>query len=66
MAIADDGIRVWVDDDQLIFNQWKGQAATLVYPDHARAVARRMVRVAYFDATSTSPLGRQDVVRLAT
>ncbi len=33
MANAGVGIRVWVDDDQLIINQWQGQAATPVYRD---------------------------------
>ena len=34
MAIAVTGNRVWVDDDQLIINQWQGQATTPVYSDH--------------------------------
>ena len=35
MAIAvADAIVVWVDDDQLIINQWQGQATTPVYSDH--------------------------------
>ncbi|MDE0671411.1 MAG: hypothetical protein OXH72_06695 [Caldilineaceae bacterium] len=50
MAIAGNGIRVWVDDDQLIINRWQGQTAALVDLDHARAIAWRMVQVEYFDA----------------
>ncbi len=49
MAIAGDGIRVWVDDDQLIFNQWQGQAVTLVALDHASRYGTRTVQVEYFD-----------------
>ena len=51
MAIADDGIRVWVDG-QLIISQWKGQAATLVYRDHAPRYGTRTVQVEYFDAAA--------------
>ena len=50
MTIVGNGIRVWVDDDHLIINQWQGQAATLVDLDRARAVAWRMVQVKYFNA----------------
>ena len=52
MANADDSIRVWVDDDQLIIHQWKGQAATLVYLDHAPCHGIRTVQVEYFDAAA--------------
>ncbi len=51
MEIADDGIRVWVDDP-LITNQWQGQAATSVYPDPEGDVARRTIRVVYCDAAA--------------
>lgn len=51
MAIADDGIQVWVDD-RLIINQWQGQAATSVYPDPERDVARRTVRVVCCNAAA--------------
>ena len=48
MAITDHGIRVWVDDDQLIIHKWQGQAAMSVYLDHALRYARP-VRVGSFD-----------------
>ena len=51
MAIADDGIQVWVDD-RLIINQWQGQAATSVYPDPAPRHVTRTVWVVYCDATA--------------
>lgn len=34
MAIAGVGIRIW-GDGQLIINQWKGQATTPIYRNHA-------------------------------
>ncbi len=52
MANADDGIRVWVDNDQLFINQWQGQTATPIDPDREPAVARCMVQVEYFDAAA--------------
>ena len=52
MAHAGAGMRVWVDDDLLVINQWQGQAATLVDLDRARAVAWRTVQVEYFDAAA--------------
>lgn len=51
MTIADDGIRVWIND-QLIINRWQGQAATLVYRDYAPRYGTHTVRVEYFDAAA--------------
>ncbi len=45
MAIADDGIRVWVDDDQLVINQWQGQAATPVQVEYFDTAAEVMANV---------------------
>ena len=52
MTIVGNGIRVWVDDDQLIVNQWKGQAATPVYRDHALRCGTPTAWFAYFDAAA--------------
>ena len=54
MAITDDGIRVWVDDDQLIINQWQGQTAALVGLDHAPRNSTRTVQVACLDPRPTA------------
>ncbi len=54
MANAGAGIRVWGDDDQLIINQWKGQAATPVYRNHAPRYGARTVRVEYFNAAANA------------
>ena len=49
VALADDGIRVWVDDD-LIINGWKDQSRTLYYKDYAPRYGHHTVRVEYYDA----------------
>ncbi|MXZ41993.1 MAG: hypothetical protein F4Z18_09490 [Caldilineaceae bacterium SB0666_bin_21] len=54
MAITDHGIRVWVDDDQLIIDQWQGQTAGLVYRNHALRYGTHTGRVAYFDAAANA------------
>ena len=48
IAMADDGIRVWVDD-ALIINGWKDQSRTLYYKDYAVRYGNHTVRVEYYD-----------------
>lgn len=70
MAIAGDGIRVWVDGDQLIVNQWQGQAATPAYRGHTLCYGKPTVQVAYFDAAADAmanvPWAAKPVARSAT
>ena len=49
IAMADDGIRVWVDD-ALIINGWKDQSRSLYYKDYAVRYGNHTVRVEYYDA----------------
>ncbi len=48
IAMADDGIRVWVDD-ALIINGWKDQSRTLYFKDYAVRYGNHTVRVEYYD-----------------
>ncbi len=48
IAMADDGIRVWVDD-ALIINGWKDQSRSLYYKDYAVRYGNHTVRVEYYD-----------------
>ncbi len=50
VALADDGVRVWVGD-VLVIDGWQEQAATLYYRDYAPPAGTRPVRVEYYDAT---------------
>ncbi len=49
VVLADDGIRVWVDD-ALIINGWKDQSRTMYYKDYAPRYGNHNVRVEYYDA----------------
>ncbi len=49
IALADDGIRIWVDD-ALIINGWKDQSQTLYYTDYTPRYGNHTVRVEYYDA----------------
>ncbi len=49
IAMADDGIRVWVDD-ALIINGWKDQSRSLYFKDYAVRYGNHTVRVEYYDA----------------
>jgi len=49
IALADDGIRVWVDD-ALIINGWKDQSRTMYYRDYTPRYGNHTVRVEYYDA----------------
>lgn len=48
MAIADDGVRVWIDNILLI-DGWKEQARTLYYRDYTPRYGTHTVRVEYYD-----------------
>lgn len=54
MANAFIGIRVWVDDDQLIIHQWRGQTAVPVSRNHAPRYDTRTVRIEYCDAEANA------------
>ena len=49
IALADDGIRVWVEGD-LIINGWKDQSRALYFRDHSPRSGPRTVVVEYYDA----------------
>ena len=49
IALADDGIRVWVDD-ALIINGWKDQSKTMYYKDYDLRYGNHTVRVEYYDS----------------
>lgn len=49
IAIADDGIRVWVDD-ALIINGWQDQSKTMYFKDHDLRYGNHTVRVEYYDS----------------
>lgn len=49
IALADDGIRVWVDD-ALIINGWKDQSRTMYYRDYTPRYGNHTIRVEYYDA----------------
>jgi glucan endo-1,3-alpha-glucosidase len=48
-ATADDGVRVWVDN-QLIINQWKNQAANTYTTTRAMTSGEHQVKVEYYEA----------------
>lgn len=50
VALADDGVRVWVGDT-LVIDGWKEQSATLYYRDYAPPAGTHAVRVEYYDAS---------------
>ena len=52
-AYADDGVRVWVDD-VMVIDQWRNQAATMVYGDLYLRAGTREVRVEYYEATGNA------------
>ena len=49
VAIADDGVRVWVGNT-LIIDGWKDQSATLYFRDYAPPAGTHAVRVEYYDS----------------
>lgn len=52
-AIADDGMRIFVDD-QLIMDQWKIQAERTYVVDRALTTGHHLVRVEYFENNGTA------------
>jgi len=54
-TVADDGIRVWVDDELRIDN-WQGQTATQKVQDFKLSEGSHSVRFEYFDVNSWSGL----------
>lgn len=50
-AVADDGMRVWVDD-RLIIDQWRDQPATTFTADVALSAGPHYLKVEYYEHTS--------------
>jgi hypothetical protein len=53
IAEADDGIRVWVDQDPII-NEWRIQAATRFEKKRDMTAGEHMIRVEYFEGTEAA------------
>ena len=51
VALADDGIRVWVDN-ALIINGWQDQSPTMYFRDYTPRYGNRTIRVEYYDDRS--------------
>ena len=54
-AYSDDGVRLWVDGI-LIINQWRDQAATLVYGDLSLSAGEHEVLVEYYEGTDNAEI----------
>ena len=51
VALADDGIRVWVDN-ALIINGWQDQSPTMYFRDYTPRYGNHTIRVEYYDDRS--------------
>lgn len=48
-ALADDGVRVWIDD-RLLINGWQDQSQSLYYKNYTPSRGNHTIRVEYYDA----------------
>ena len=52
-ATSDDGMRIWVDDQQIL-NEWREQGERTFVVDRALSTGHHQVRIEYFEATGTA------------
>ncbi len=52
-ATADDGMRIWIDDQQIL-NEWREQGESTFVVDRALSTGHHQVRIEYFEATGAA------------